>query len=126
MRAAPLSERFAVISDIHGNLEALKAVLAQIRARNVKLIYALGDHVWGGGYGHASDPYNCWRLLDEEKVTCLRGMSEIALGTWRKSSVPSAPENATADSAAFIQMIESLGDVICKNSHRCRRICACR
>ncbi|HZR28224.1 MAG TPA: metallophosphoesterase family protein [Terriglobales bacterium] len=39
--------RFAAIADIHGNLWALEAVLADIRARRVDLIVNLGDHLYG-------------------------------------------------------------------------------
>src|SRR5713101_4089070 len=39
--------RFAAISDIHGNLWALEAVLADIRARGIGLIVNLGDHLYG-------------------------------------------------------------------------------
>ncbi len=39
--------RFAVVSDIHGNLSALEAVLADIEARKVDRILNLGDHVSG-------------------------------------------------------------------------------
>ncbi|MFM8723505.1 MAG: metallophosphoesterase family protein, partial [Planctomycetaceae bacterium] len=38
----------ALISDIHGNLEALKAVLADIRSKGITEIFCLGDVV---GYG---------------------------------------------------------------------------
>ncbi|MFH1747832.1 MAG: metallophosphoesterase family protein, partial [Planctomycetota bacterium] len=34
---------FAVISDVHSNLEALEAVLADIKRRGVKQIICLGD-----------------------------------------------------------------------------------
>ena len=44
----------AIISDIHGNLEALKAVLAHIAERQIKEIYCLGDTV---GYG--PNPCEC-------------------------------------------------------------------
>src|SRR3954469_20875225 len=39
---------YALISDIHGNLPALEAVLADIDARRVDAVYHLGDLV---GYG---------------------------------------------------------------------------
>ncbi len=45
---------FAVLSDIHGNLEALDAVLADIARRPVSAIYCLGDIV---GYG--PNPIEC-------------------------------------------------------------------
>ncbi|MCA9041391.1 MAG: metallophosphoesterase, partial [Planctomycetaceae bacterium] len=38
----------AIISDIHGNLEALQAVLEDIKSRSIEEIYCLGDIV---GYG---------------------------------------------------------------------------
>lgn len=40
--------KLAFISDIHGNLEALEAVLEDIKRREVDRIYCLGDLV---GYG---------------------------------------------------------------------------
>jgi diadenosine tetraphosphatase ApaH/serine/threonine PP2A family protein phosphatase len=46
--------RCAFISDIHGNLEALLAVLADIKHKNIKDIFCLGDTV---GYG--ADPAQC-------------------------------------------------------------------
>ena len=39
---------FAIISDIHGNLEALSVVLADIQKRGITEILCLGDVV---GYG---------------------------------------------------------------------------
>ena len=36
-------ERIAIISDIHGNLEALRTVLSDIKKRNIDRIICLGD-----------------------------------------------------------------------------------
>jgi diadenosine tetraphosphatase ApaH/serine/threonine PP2A family protein phosphatase len=44
----------AILSDIHGNLEALDAVLADIKSKRIKEIISLGDTV---GYG--ADPLKC-------------------------------------------------------------------
>lgn len=52
----------ALISDIHGNLEALTVVLADIRDQGVTQIYCLGDVV---GYG--PNPCEC---LDEVIANC--------------------------------------------------------
>lgn len=35
--------RIAIISDIHGNVPALNAVLEDIKRRNIKRIFCLGD-----------------------------------------------------------------------------------
>lgn len=42
--------RIAIISDIHGNLEALKAVLKDIKNRNVDEIYCIGDIIAKGAH----------------------------------------------------------------------------
>ncbi|HMO13963.1 MAG TPA: metallophosphoesterase family protein [Pirellulaceae bacterium] len=59
--------RRAIISDIHGNLEALQAVLADIRQQQTDSIYCLGDIV---GYG--PNPCECVDLCREFDV-CLLG-----------------------------------------------------
>jgi len=51
---------FAVISDIHGNFEALEAALSDIQRRNIKRVFCLGDIV---GYG--ASPRECLdRVID--------------------------------------------------------------
>ena len=52
----------AIISDIHGNLEALEAVLADIKDQEIETIYCLGDIV---GYG--PNPREC---IDRVRETC--------------------------------------------------------
>lgn len=67
---------FAVISDIHANLEALTAVLADIRGRGFESTYCLGDVV---GYG--CDPSACLDLVMEHCDIRLMGNHEYyALG----------------------------------------------
>jgi len=39
--------RFAVVSDIHGNILALEAVAADIEARKIRSVIVLGDHLSG-------------------------------------------------------------------------------
>ena len=49
-----MTERIAIISDIHGNLPALEAVLADIAARGIETIYCLGDLIGKGPDGAAA------------------------------------------------------------------------
>jgi diadenosine tetraphosphatase ApaH/serine/threonine PP2A family protein phosphatase len=65
--------RIAVISDIHANLEALRAVLADIDARGVDAIWCLGDLV---GYG--PEPNACVELIRERAEICLGGNHDLA------------------------------------------------
>ena len=44
-------DRIALISDVHGNLGALEAVLADIDARGIDRIFNLGDYVGKGPRG---------------------------------------------------------------------------
>lgn len=44
-------DRIAVISDVHGNLTALQAVLADIDARGIARVFNLGDYVGKGPRG---------------------------------------------------------------------------
>lgn len=46
-------DRIALISDVHGNLTALEAVLADISARGITRIFNLGDYVGKGPRGQA-------------------------------------------------------------------------
>ncbi|MBF0200921.1 MAG: metallophosphoesterase family protein [Desulfamplus sp.] len=64
----------AVISDIHGNLEALDAVLEDIDSLGVENLVSLGDQV---GYG--ADPERVIQRLIIRNATCLMGNHELAL-----------------------------------------------
>ena len=68
-----LRMRTAVISDIHGNLEALQVVLASIDQRGVDRIVCLGDVL---GYG--PNPVECVDLVAERCEWCLLGNHDLA------------------------------------------------
>lgn len=65
---------FAVISDIHGNLEALEAVLNDIDKRGIKKIYCLGDIV---GYG--ANPRECIDIIRNRKIKSVIGNHDYAV-----------------------------------------------
>jgi putative phosphoesterase len=60
--------RIAVISDVHGNLVALEAVLADIRAQGTDGIVALGDYLSG-----PFDPLGTADLFLDLAIPCVRG-----------------------------------------------------
>lgn len=66
--------KYAVISDVHGNIEALTAVLRDIKKKKVTDILFLGDAV---GYG--PDPDECVRLLQAEARILLAGNHDWAV-----------------------------------------------
>ena len=64
----------ALISDIHGNLEALEAVLQDIERQKADKIFCLGDVI---GYG--CNPIECLRLVNENCNVKLLGNHEFAV-----------------------------------------------
>jgi predicted phosphodiesterase len=66
--------RLAVLSDIHGNLDALRAVLADMDAQGLTRAVSLGDVI---GYG--PDPEACLALLRERGIPTVMGNHEHAM-----------------------------------------------
>src|SRR5262245_5924251 len=64
----------ALISDIHGNLEALRAVLEDVARHPVEAVYCLGDTV---GYG--PDPRACFDLVRQRCEVALLGNHDQAV-----------------------------------------------
>ena len=64
--------KFAVISDIHGNLEALTAILTELNFATK--IFCLGDIV---GYG--PNPNECCNNLRNKNATCITGNHDKAI-----------------------------------------------
>lgn len=63
--------KIAVLSDIHGNLPALKAVLKDIVKQKADEIYSLGDQI--GFFPYLDETLD---LLDRTGVICLQGNFE--------------------------------------------------
>ncbi len=71
---APFAMRVAVISDIHGNLHALEAVLADVDGEAVDETWCLGDIV---GYGPR--PNECCDLVRDRTSLSLCGNHDLAV-----------------------------------------------
>jgi predicted phosphodiesterase len=65
--------RYAVISDVHSNLEALEVVLSEIDRLGVDRILSLGDLV-----GYNANPNECVRILTDRGVPTLMGNHDAA------------------------------------------------
>jgi len=68
------NEAFAIISDIHSNIEALQAVFADIDRRGIKDVICLGDVI---GYG--ANPKECLDLVRERCRVTLMGNHDHAV-----------------------------------------------
>jgi predicted phosphodiesterase len=95
----------AIVSDIHGNLEALEAVLADIAAQGISEIHCLGDII---GYG--PNPRECIDVVmgfgacilgnhDSGAVFDPEGFSSGAEKAifWTRDQLENAPDQATAE-----------------------------
>lgn len=66
--------RIAVLSDIHGNLEALEAVWQDLAGRSPDRVVCLGDMV---GYG--PNPEEVLQFVRQRKVDCCMGNHELGI-----------------------------------------------
>ena len=63
--------KIAIISDIHGNLEALKATFKDINKRHVDKIMCLGDTLSKGVH-----PQECIKLIREKCCVVIQGNTD--------------------------------------------------
>lgn len=67
--------QFAVITDIHANIYALKATLEDIKKKGIDKVYCLGDLV-----GYAPFPNEVIDLIKEEKIVTIQGNYDESVG----------------------------------------------
>ena len=60
--------KYAIIADIHANLEALTAVLADAHAQNPTHYVCLGDVV-----GYNANPKECLKIIRDMNIPCVKG-----------------------------------------------------
>lgn len=102
--------KVAVLSDVHGNLPALEAVLRDARRRRPNEIWNLGDLVGYGPY-----PEETVQRLRDEDVVNIAGNYDQRVVRWRPDTRTATPEavekwlasgwaheNLSADSLAFL------------------------
>ncbi len=98
--------KYAIISDIHGNLEALQSVLKEIEGKEVDSILCLGDVI---GYG--PNPNECVELIKENADIVLAGNHDHAplgkidisyFNPWARSAIEWTREQLTDESREFL------------------------
>lgn len=105
--------KYAIISDIHANLEALQVVLAAIDERDVDQIVCLGDVV-----GYNASPNECCALIRERAIPTILGNHDaVACGLeepWGFNPVALAAAMWTRDNLSEdnLAWINNLPDVL--------------
>jgi len=98
--------KYAIISDIHGNLEALESVLAEIDRREIETILCLGDVV---GYG--PNPNECIKIVKERTEITLAGNHDHAplgkidvsyFNPWARRAIEWTREHITEETREFL------------------------
>jgi predicted phosphodiesterase len=106
----------AIVSDIHGNLEALDAVLADIQAQQIDEIYCLGDVI---GYG--PNPRECIDRVLEFKLCVLGNHDQGAL--FDPEGFSSGAERAIFWTREQLECAEHNGDQGQQNLRRWNFLC---
>src|SRR5262245_51160914 len=94
-------QRLAIIADIHGNLAALEAVLADIKASGIGNIVNLGDCVSGPLW-----PRETMHRLEREALATVRGNHDRWLGEMSRDRM--GPSDAFAFDRLTATQVESL------------------
>lgn len=97
--------RLAILGDIHGNLEALAAVLEHAERLQVDGYVVVGDIVVG-----AADSLGCWERIEALKCPVLRGNHETYVSAY--GTAAAAPAWVTPQFAPVAWAVGQLGDAV--------------
>lgn len=108
-RLAPASEPMGFISDVHGNLPALEAVLQELAQHQARDIFVAGDILLGG-----ADPLAVWRKLQSVGARCVCGPSDLALARVDPASLRPSDDAERDKVQAFTATQRALGELVKK------------
>lgn len=109
----PENRPIAFLSDVHGNLDALEAVLAELDRRDVATIIVAGDHVLGGAH-----PLETYRRLVQKGARLVRGLSDTALAMVAPEKLAPKTDEEREKAAAFARTRDALGDLVIEQLRR--------
>src|SRR4030042_3229603 len=75
--------KYAIISDIHSNLEGLHAALGEAERAGSDALLCCGDII-----GYNADPNECVDLVQEKGVRCIQGNHERGLQDLTEGRIP--------------------------------------
>lgn len=100
----------AILADVHGNLAALDAVLAELSRRDIGRIVVAGDLLFGG-----EDPLGVWRRLTEKKAQLIRGLSDTALATLDPAKLVPTTDAEAAKRDRFLEARTKVGELVLRS-----------
>ncbi len=107
--SVPIGKTIAVLSDVHGELRALDAVLGELARRDVTEIYVAGDHLFGGG-----EPLEVWRRLGAAKAVLARSLGDLALATLDPERVKARDDESREQRERLVVTRRAVGELVLK------------
>jgi predicted phosphodiesterase len=98
---------FLCVSDIHGHLDALAAVLATAERRNFQKLLVAGDIVFPG-----PEPLETWKRLSASGAVLVQGLSDKAIATLEPSALPASTSHERNMVERMRATRSELGDII--------------
>lgn len=98
---------FLCVSDIHGRLDALAAVLATAERRNFQKLLVAGDIVFPG-----PEPLETWKRLSAAGAVLVQGLTDRAISTLDPNSLPTTTEHEKRMVERMRTARAELGDII--------------
>lgn len=99
----------AFLSDVHGNTQALEAVLAELRDRAIRDIFIAGDLILGG-----ADPMDAWKAIQRVNARCVCGPSDVALARVDAKLLKPQDDEEAEKVRAFAAAQRALGEIVLK------------
>lgn len=101
------------ISDVHGHLDALRAVLATAERRSFHKLLVAGDVVFPG-----PEPLETWRRLVAAGAVMVQGLTDRAIATLDPASLHPRSEHERARLERMCAVQEALGELILERIRR--------
>src|SRR5215472_16807433 len=95
------------LSDIHGYLDPLRAVLATAERRSFHKLLVAGDIVFPG-----PEPLETWRRLTAAGAVMVQGLSDRAVATLDPSDLPARSDHERERLSRMRSTREALGELI--------------
>ena len=105
--------RLLCISDIHGQVGALSAVLAMAERRSFHKLLVAGDHVFPG-----PEPLETWRRLASAGAVMVQGLGDKALATLDPSDLHATNDHERRRLERLREVRTELGDLILERLKR--------
>jgi len=111
--------RALCISDIHGNLLALTAILATAERRSFSKLLIAGDIVFPGGNEDAvTQPLETWRRLVAAGAVMVQGVTDQALATLDPNHIEANSDHERRMVDRMKRVRSELGDVVLERLQR--------